>query len=213
MKVFNLSISLFTRPALVLFILGVLSAAAFAQSGGIKGKVRNNKGDGIAGATITIRQDGKDLKTVRSDAKGNFEMTGIRSGTYNVVFDANGYSSGVLYAVKVEGGVRDLGSRLVLAVDQGTQVIVRGSVFYREGTSVTGAKVELELVNSDGSTKSLGSVYTNISGDFSFRRPEGVAKLRVTAKFKGASGSKEIEVTNAAIYRTAITLDISRTEK
>ncbi|MGQ0543128.1 MAG: carboxypeptidase regulatory-like domain-containing protein, partial [Blastocatellia bacterium] len=211
MKVLNLSTSFFARTAVVLFIVGVLSLAVIAQSGGIKGKVRNNRGDGIAGATITVRQDGKDLKTVRSDAKGNFELTGIRSGTYNVVFDANGYSSGVLYAVKVEGGVRDLGTRLVLGVDQGTQVIVRGSVFYREGTSVTGAKVELELVNSDGSTKSLGSAYTNISGDFSFRRPEGAAKLRVTAKFKGVSGSKEIDVTNAAIYRTAITLDISRT--
>jgi hypothetical protein len=33
----------------------------------------------------------------------------------------------------------------------------------------------------------------------------------VTAKYKGVTGSKEIvDVVNAGIYRTAITLDISR---
>ena len=109
--------------------------------------------------------------------------------------------------------MRDLGSRLILAADQGSQIIVRGSVFYKEGTSLTGAKVELELVNADGSTKKLASAYTTISGEFTFRRPGGNAKLRVTAKFKGATASKDIDVDNAAIYRTAITLDISRTEK
>jgi hypothetical protein len=87
-------------------------------------------------------------------------------------------------------------------------------VFYREGTSLTAAKVEIERVNEDGSTRNLGSTYTSSSGEFTFRPPRGTTKVRVTAKYKGVSGSKEIaDIVNAGIYRTAITLDVSRTDK
>lgn len=196
-----------------LIVLAFAAVSVFAQSGGIKGKVRNSRGSGISNASVTVRQDGKDLKTVRSDSKGNFEMQGLSSGKYNVVINADGYSSGALFNVEVKNNTRDLGDRLILSVDQGTQVIVKGSVFFTEGTSVTGAKVEIEEVRADGSTKKLGSGYSTVSGEFTFRMPEGVSKLRVTAKYKGAAGTKDIEVGNAGIYRLAITLDISRTEK
>lgn len=191
-----------------------LATSGFAQ-GGIKGKVRNNKGGVIGGASVTARLNGKDVKTVRADSKGSFVMEGLDSGTYNVVFDADGYATGVKFAVEIKNGsVRDLGDRLILSVDQGTQLIIKGSVFYREGTSVAGAKVEIERVNDDGSTKDLGSAYTNLSGEFTFRPPMGTNKIRVTAKFRGVSGSKEItEMVNAGIYRTAITLELSQGEK
>lgn len=204
------------RNYLILFLLSVfcLLPSVFGQ-GGVKGKVRNNKGGAIAGASITARLSGKDVKTVTSDAKGNFTLQGLESGTYNIVFDADGYASGVKFGVEIKNGnVRDLGDRLILSVDQGTQLIIKGSVFFREGTSVTAAKVEIERVNEDGSTKSLGSTYTNVSGEFTFRPPVGVTKVRVTAKYKGVTGSKEIsDIANLGIYRTAITLDISRADK
>lgn len=191
----------------------LLASSIFAQ-GGVKGKVRTNGGDGIANAAVIIRQDNKDIKSAKSDAKGNFVINGLASGKYTVVFDAKGYSSGVLYNVEVKDkNTRNLGDRLILGVDKGSLVIVIGSVFYREGTSVTGAKVEIERINADGSVKSLGNGFTSVIGEFTFRQPEGPAKLRITAKFKGASGTKEVEVDGAAIYRLAITLDLPRTEK
>ena len=206
--------SFFALSAVILLSAFCLVPSAFGQ-GGVKGKVRNDKGNAIAGATVTARIDGKDIKSVRSDAKGTFSMQGLQAGTYNVVFEADGYASGVKYGVKVtNGGLQDLGDRLFLSVDQGTQIIIKGSVFYREGTSVTAAKVEIERVNDDGTTKRLGTTQTSMSGEFTFRVPPGTQKVKVTAKFKGASGSKEIsEIVNAGIYRTAITLDISRVEK
>ncbi len=204
------------RYLLLFFLLSAfcLVSNVFAQ-GGIKGKVRNNKGGSIAGATVTARLDGKDKKTVRADSKGIFLLQGLEAGTYNVVFDADGYASGVKFGVEIKNGnVRDLGDKLILSVDQGEQVIIKGSVFFREGTSITAARVEIALVNTDGSTKSLGSTYTNVSGEFTFRPPPGTSKVKVTAKYKGVSGSKEIaEIVNAGIYRTAITLDVSRSEK
>ena len=204
------------RTTLLVFLLSAfcLLPSVFAQ-GGVKGKVRNNKGGAIAGVTVTARMGGRDVKTARTDSKGSFTMQGLDEGTYNIVFDGDGYSTGVKFAVQIkDGNVRDLGDRLILSADQGTQVIVKGSVFFREGTSLTAAKVEIERVNADGSTKSLGSTYTSSSGEFTFRPPSGTTKVRVTAKYKGVSGSKEIsDIVNAGIYRTAITLDISRTDK
>lgn len=199
--------------ALAFLCLG-FAADASAQSGGLKGTVRANNGGTIAGATVTIRKDGRDLKTARSDAKGKFVIEGIPAGSYNVLFDADGFGSGVLYNVEVKGSrTRDLGDRLILSPDQGSQVIIKGSVFYREGTSVTGAKVEIERIDADGSARKIGTAVTNISGEFTFRQPRADAKFRITAKFKGASGSKELTVTNAAIYWLAITLELSRSQR
>lgn len=201
----------------VIMIAAVLfsASAAIAQStGGLKGQVRNVRGSGIGGAVVTARQNGKDLKSATANAKGEFVLDGLESGRYNLVFEAKGYSSGVLYNVEVKKGkISGLDDRLILSADQGSLVIVKGSIFYREGTSVTGAKVELERINSDGSVKKLGSSMTNISGEFTFRQPEGAAKLRVRATYNGVTGTKEVEVSEPAIYRLSIILDLSRNEK
>jgi len=199
--------------ALFFTLLFALAALSFGQSGGVKGKVKAPSGKGISNAAITVRLDGKEVKTATSDAKGEFKVSGLAAGKYNITFDAKGYSEGTMHGVEVGKGIRDLGDRLILSYDRGLFVIVQGSVFFKEGSSVTGAKIELEQIRDDGSTKSLGSTYSNSSGEFSFRRPEGVAKLRVSAKLKGTSASKDVDVQEAAIYRVALTLDMSRDDR
>jgi hypothetical protein len=203
-----------TRQAFIfIFAIFAFFGVSFAQSGGVKGKVKAPNGKGIANASIVIRQDGKEVKSASSDAKGEFKIAGLSAGKYNISFDANGYSEGTLHGVEVGNGIRDLGERLILTYDRGLFVILQGSVFFKEGASVTGASVELEQVRADGSTKRLGTTYSNSSGEFSFRRPEGAAKLRVTAKLKGNSATKDIDVEEAAIYRVALTLNMSRDDR
>lgn len=181
------------------------------ETGGAKGKVRNAKGDGLSGATITARLQDKEVKSVKSDAKGNFEITGLAPGIYNFVFEKSGYGSGIKYNIEVKKkSVVNLGDNLALIVDQGTLVLINGSVYNQDGRSITGAKIEIERVNSDGSTKKLGSGYTNVSGEFTFRQPEGTANFRVTASIKGVTGSKEISVDSAGVYRLAITLNLPK---
>jgi Carboxypeptidase regulatory-like domain len=200
----------------ILFFFSTLFAFAaltFAQSGGVKGKVRAPNGKGISNASISVLLDGKEIKSATSDSKGEFQIAGLAKGKYNLVFDASGYSRGALHGVEVDSGIRSLGDKLVLSQDRGLFVIVQGSVFFKEGSSVTAAKIELEQINADGSTKSLGSSYSNTSGEFNFRRPEGAAKLRVTAKLKGVSASKDVQVNEAAVYRIAITLPMSREDR
>jgi hypothetical protein len=186
-----------------------MAVAAAAQStGGVKGKVRTTKGSGIAGAIVTARKKGVDVRSTKANSSGEFILEGLETGRYNLVFEAPGFSSGVLYNVEVaKNKTSDLGDRLILTVDQGNQIILKGSVFDKQGFSVPGAKIEIERVNSDGTARSLGNTYTSSDGEFTYR-PQSAAKLRVTATYKGVSGSKEIDVEEPAIYRLAISLDI-----
>ncbi len=202
----------FSKIIFLLLLSAFCSALVSAQdSGGVKGKVRTTKGEGIAAATITAKQQDEEIKSTTSDAKGNFVLENLKNGTYNLVFTKNGYSSGVLYNVEVKKKkVSDLGERLVLTIDQGTQVIIKGSVFAADGRSVGGAEIKIERISSDGSIKKLGSTLSNYSGEFTFKFSEGAAKYRVTASAKGTSASKEIEVDSPAIYRLAITLKVKK---
>jgi len=191
-------------------LIFVLSAIAFAQdTGSLKGKVRSTKGEGIQGVVITVRQQGEDLTSATTDSKGNFVINGLKPGLYNLAFTKSGYGSGVLYNIEVKSKKEtNLGDRLILSVDQGTLVIIKGSVFNQDGVSLFGVKVEVEKINSDGTTKKMGSGYTTDMGEFTLRFPKGAAKYRITASTKGVTASKEIEVDEPAIYRLAITLTV-----
>lgn len=185
---------------------------AYAQSaGGARGKVRNSRGEAISGVKVIARLDSKDVSTATSNSKGEFSFNRLEPGVYNFIFDASGYASAIRSNIEVRRNKTvDLGDRLILLVDKGTLVIIQGSVFFKDGTSVTGAKVAVERVNSDGTTSSLPAVYTNVFGEFTFRQPEGTAKYRFTANYKDRTASMDIEVGSAAIYRLAIKLDIVR---
>jgi hypothetical protein len=199
------------RTSLLVVLLCFSAALALGQSTGVRGKVRSVKGAGIPDASVTVRKKGVDIKTVKTDSNGEFTIDGLEAGNYNLVFEARGYSSGVLYNIEVKKNkIQNLADRLILSADQGTQVIIKGSVFDREGRSLTAAEIKLEKLNSDGSARKLGTAMSTISGEFTFRQPEGAAKFRITATYKGRSASKEIEVDTAAIYRLALSLDVSR---
>lgn len=198
------------NSALLIILLSVGLAFAQEETGGAKGKIKTISGNAIADASVTARQNGKDIKSVKSDSKGNFILTGLEPGVYNFVFERQGFGTGIKYNVEIEKKkVRDLGSSLILSVDAGSLVFIKGSVFKEDGRSFAGAEIKIERIASDGSTKKVGSGYTDIGGEFAFRFPEGSAKYRIIASAKGVSASKEVEVSNAAIYRVAITLKVS----
>ena len=189
-----------------------LSSVVFAQKPGkIKGLVRlKSNGKVAANVKVTARKDGKNIKSTRTRRNGKFLLTGLQPGKYNLVFDKNGYSEGVLYGVLVKSKKTNNleKKRIFLSIDEGTLVIVKGSVFDQSGRSVYGAKVRIEQISSEGVLRKLGPIYTSRSGEFTFRFPEGKKKFRVTANLREFSASKEIEVEEPAIYRLAITLNL-----
>lgn len=190
----------------VLFFICCLNVFS-QETGNVKGKVRSPEGRALADVTVTANQNEKEIKSVRTNSKGEFLMEGLPAGKYNFVFTGKGYSLGIRYNVEVKAGkTTDLGDRLILGIDRGTLVIIMGSVFDQDGMSVSNAKVEIERVFDDGSIKRLGTSYTNESGEFSFRFPEKAAKYRITVSKDGVSSTKEISVDIAAVYRLAFRL-------
>lgn len=207
MQISNFSFRALTLTAALL----LATTGLYAQATGIKGKIKNLNGDGIGGATVTARLNGKDLRTVNADKKGEFLIDGLEPGVYNLVVDANGYSSGVKYGVEVaKGKVRDLGDRLILTADRGSFVIIDGGVFFKDGTRLAGATIKLERVSADGSLKKIGTDLSNGDGDFAFRLRPVTAKFRITASYDGKSASKDLEVDNAAVYHVSLSLDVDR---
>lgn len=201
----------FLKDAIIIAaIFAVFCVYSQAQeTGGAKGKIKNAQEKGIAGVTVTAEQAGKTVKSISTDKNGAFTLDGLKSGKYNFIFSKNGFTTGTLNSVEVGNKkIRDLGNRL-LEVDEGTLVLIKGSVFNQEGRSLYGAKVEIERISGGSQTKNPKPYYTSEDGDFTFRFSEGLAKFRVTASAKGKSASKEIEVDSAAIYRLALTLNLS----
>ncbi len=212
-KFFLISRRFFIFSAVNFILIVALSGIfAFAQeTGGVRGKIRATNGNGIASVKVTVRQKDEDVKSTSSNSDGRFILENLQPGIYNIVFTKSGFAASLLNNVEIEKKqIKDLGERLVLGVDQGTLVIIKGSVFDQNGHSVYGAKVVIEKISGDGKTRRLGSGTTSQSGEFTFRQSEGATKFRVTATAKGVSASKEIIVDNAAIYRLAITLNVKR---
>jgi hypothetical protein len=197
----------------IMALIIALFTSAYSQ-GGVKGIVRQPSGAPIPRATIIARQSDKEVKSVTSDEKGRFMMDGLKAGTYSFVFDADGFERGMLQGIVVkEKKIVDLGDRLILRRDRGQSIIINGSIFFKEGTSLPGAKILIEELVNDGTSVKLTTLYTNMSGEFTYLLPERKRKLKFTASYKGATGSKELEVDTAAVYRFAITLDVSQGQK
>jgi hypothetical protein len=206
----------FSKISLLTAIFAFTCLAAVAQeTGGVKGKVRDSRSAAISEVTVTAQRNGNDVKTATTDKNGAFEMKGLAVGSYNFVFSKNGYSSGIRHNVEVKKNkTTDLGNRLVLGIDQGTLVIIRGVVFDQNGRAVRGANIDIERKQSDGSYKKVNSTTSSYgieplaTGEFVFRFPQGAADFRITASIKGATASEEINVSTAAVYRLALTLKL-----
>lgn len=198
----------------IILVLAFFSISALAQEiGGVKGTVRTPRGAAIPEVIITVRQNEQDVKTITTNKNGDFVIDKLKAGKYSFIFSKDGFTSGTINNVEVgKNKIRELGSRLVLDVDEGNLVIVRGAVFNQDGRSIYGATIEIAKVLADGSVKKINSSYSSQSGEFVFRFTKGAATFRITASLKGKSASKDVTVEEAAIYRTALTLNLEKEE-
>ena len=195
-----------------IFLLALVAAGVAAQknatTGSIKGKVKTESGAGAEGVRVTARQNEREAATATTDRKGQFQLAGLAAGRYNLTFRKQGLSVAEIKDFEVVAGKsRSLGGDLVLPVDEGSLVFVKGSVFTEAGRSIAGAQVELARIREDGSIKKIDGRISTESGSFSFRLPSETARYRVTAKMNGmTAASKDVEVEGAAVYRVALSL-------
>ncbi len=97
---------------IILFIAAVLcSLSLFAQKsteGGVKGTVVNRAGRApIAGAVITLSQNGEVMADAKSDSEGKFLVDVLPNGIYEMTVMAAGFIPANVH-VTVEGYVKDL---------------------------------------------------------------------------------------------------------
>ncbi|MDQ1613496.1 MAG: hypothetical protein QOG00_3427 [Pyrinomonadaceae bacterium] len=193
--------------SLVLALGVAVAAQKDKTTGSIKGKVKSESG-AAEGVRVTVRQGEREVATAATDRKGQFEIAGLAPGRYSITFRKAGLSVAEIKDFQVVGGKsRSLGEDLLLPVDEGSLVFIKGGVFNEEGFSLRGAQIELARVGADGATKKIDGRLTTRSGEFAFRLPAQTARYRVTAKMDGmASASKDVEVDGAAVYRVALSL-------
>lgn len=73
---------------LALVVLSLLTSAAFAQKAGISGVVRDDKKQGLAGATVLL-EPGK--KGTITDLDGNYQFQGLSAGQYTLTISYVGF--------------------------------------------------------------------------------------------------------------------------
>ena len=101
------------KSLLLLLLATATASAAFAQEGGIRGKVVSRSGrEALGNVKVTIESTG--LSTV-TDRNGNFVFENLPRGEYRVVFDAPDYEDLDL-RVRVEQNMRNLNSVVVSPV-------------------------------------------------------------------------------------------------
>ncbi|MDE5851831.1 MAG: carboxypeptidase-like regulatory domain-containing protein, partial [Alistipes sp.] len=90
---------------LLTLILSVATLSAFAQGGGITGKVVSRAGrSALAGVQVTMTPGDR---TAVSDAEGEFLFDDVPAGSYSLTFEAEEFEPSTI-AVRVERTLRDL---------------------------------------------------------------------------------------------------------
>ena len=204
-----------TKSITGLFLALLLSAAATPAparqdktTGGVKGKVRVETGSS-AGVTVVVRRGDDEVASATTDGRGEFEVRGLRPGSYGLTFRKAGLKVGKVEGVEVRAGkMRSLGGGLYMSMDEGALAIIQGSVFNQDGKSLSGAKVELALLSPDGAAKKLESRLSSIeTGRFVFKLTPEAARYRLTATAPNREpATQEVAVDGAAIYRVALSL-------
>jgi hypothetical protein len=194
-----------------ILLVSVLALGVAAQkgktTGSIKGKVKTENGS-AEGVRVTARQGEREVASTATNRKGDFEIAGLAAGRYSLVFRKAGLSVAEIKDFEVVAGKsRSLKGDLLLPVDEGSLIFVKGSVFDGTGHILRGAQVELARVDADGRVRKIDGRISTSSGSFSFRLPVETARYRVTARMDGmATVSKDVEVEGAAVYRVALSL-------
>ena len=91
--------------ALCLFGGTGLALAQGTNLGTIRGTVADSNGAVVAGAKVQVTDLATDLaREVVSDREGNYEVTGLKSGSYKVTVVTQGFKTAAVNQVSLRGG-------------------------------------------------------------------------------------------------------------
>ena len=182
--------------------------STFAQTGVVKGKVKERDGKALEGVLIraTNQKNKSSISETKSDNKGDFEFVDLPSGDYSFSLEKKGYVTFLSRNISVIAGeTLKLKTVIELKREEAPYSLIRGAVFYGAGYSMPNASVTIERV--DGGGKFKQSRQSIEGGEFSFRIKAEKAKYRVTASANGfQSASTEVEIEGDEVRNIALTL-------
>ena len=91
--------------SLCFFCVSGLALAQGTNLGTIRGTVTDSNGAVVAGAKVQVTDIATDLaREVTTDSEGNYEVTGLKSGSYKVTVTANSFKTATVNQVALRGG-------------------------------------------------------------------------------------------------------------
>jgi TonB-dependent receptor len=186
------------KKALITVLFVIISAAVFAQTGKISGKVSDKKtGETLIGVTVKIKGTTKGMAT---DVDGKYSLTGLATGKYILVFQYVGYNGKEISGVEVTSGKNTIFDVILDEAGQKlNEVVIQGS-FKKESINALYAQQKNSAVISDGVSseiikrspdKNTSDVLKRVSGatiqDNKFVVIRGLSDRYNTATLDGAS--------------------------
>jgi iron complex outermembrane receptor protein/vitamin B12 transporter len=132
------------RPLFVTILLLLCSRPAAAADASLSGRVLDQLGAPIAGATVTVLRDGQRSGDTTSDARGEFTFASLPEGRYQVVAVSEGFEPRTSDAIFISGGRA--------TIDVGLQIgtVAQHVVVTAAADSVSQAQVGASVTVVDG---------------------------------------------------------------
>jgi hypothetical protein len=97
----------YALTVLTLVLLSTASAFAQATTADITGRVLDAQGAAVAGATVNVRNTGTNLtRTVTTNDEGDYTITQLPPGTYEVTVEAQNFSRALIAALELNVGTK-----------------------------------------------------------------------------------------------------------
>lgn len=201
---------LFKHATIAAFILVLaLGSVAVAQTGSIRGKVREQKGKSLSDVLIKATNAEKKDESfeARSGENGEFTLTSLPGGDYILTFEKQGFKTFTTRRLTIAAGdTLKLRSTIEIVREGEAYSLIRGAVLFDLGYSLPNALVIIERI--DEGKKFKQETVSREGGEFAFRLRAEKAVYRITASAKGfLPKSVEIEVDFDEVRNIAITLE------
>lgn len=135
-------------------------------TGSISGKVKDQAGNGISGATVELydASSGQLVSSTTSSGTGDYNFPTVQPGTYNLVGKKTGYNDGTLNGVSVSAGQSVTGKDIILTQQTPTKGIIKGTV--RDTSSMPLSGVNIKVYNAGDRTSPVATTTTASDGSY-----------------------------------------------
>lgn len=180
-------------------------ASPSANSGTLRGRVKEQKGRALEGVAIKATAEGRQYETV-STAQGEFVLKDLLPGDYVLTFSKSGYKTFTTRPLAVTAGeLIRLRSQIELVREEDPYAVIRGAILQGVGYSLPNAIVTLERI--DGKKRMKMETLSREGGEFAFRLKADQATYRLTARADGFEpATLEIAIENDEVRNVALTL-------